>query len=115
MSVVSIVELVWVLSDRYSSTKSELAEALAALLRTEEIRVAQSTTVWKALRKRWRGRRGSEVEPFGREKLLPVGLEWHAVALFDAPLRLQRFVGERLITQRQIVTVRQPQQRLARD
>ena len=42
-----------------------------------------------------------------------MGLERHAVAVFDAPLRLQRFIGERLKMQRQVFTVRQSQQRLA--
>ncbi len=50
VSVVSIVELVWVLSGCYGSTKSELYEVLETLLRTKEIVVAQADTVWKALR-----------------------------------------------------------------
>ncbi|MDD2742027.1 MAG: type II toxin-antitoxin system VapC family toxin [Rhodocyclaceae bacterium] len=50
VSVVSVVELVWVLSACYGSTKGEICEVLEALLRTKEIVVAQADTVWKALR-----------------------------------------------------------------
>lgn len=50
VGVVSVVELVWVLSNCYGSTKSEICEVLEALLRTKELVVAQADTVWKALR-----------------------------------------------------------------
>src|SRR5690242_18020814 len=50
VSVVSVVELVWVLSGCYGSTKSEICEVLETLLRTKELVVAQPDTVWKALR-----------------------------------------------------------------
>ncbi len=50
VSVVSVVELVWVLSGCYDSTKGEICEALETLLRTKELVVAQADTVWKALR-----------------------------------------------------------------
>lgn len=50
VSVVSVVELVWVLSGCYGSTKGEICEVLEALLRTKELVVAQSDTVWRALR-----------------------------------------------------------------
>jgi predicted nucleic-acid-binding protein len=50
ISVVSVVELVWVLSSCYGSTKSEICEVLETLLRTKELVVAQADTVWKALR-----------------------------------------------------------------
>lgn len=50
VSVVSVVELVWVLSGCYASTKGEICEVLETLLRTKEIIVAQADTVWKALR-----------------------------------------------------------------
>ena len=50
IAVVSVVELVWVLSGCYGSTKSEICEVLETLLRTKEIVVAQADTVWKALR-----------------------------------------------------------------
>lgn len=51
VGVVSVVELVWVLSGCYGATKSEICEVLETLLRTKEIVVAQTETVWKALRK----------------------------------------------------------------
>ena len=50
VSIVSVVELVWVLSGCYASTKSEICEVLETLLRTKEIVVAHADTVWKALR-----------------------------------------------------------------
>jgi predicted nucleic-acid-binding protein len=50
VGVVSVVELAWVLSGCYASTKGEICEVLETLLRTKEIIVAQADTVWKALR-----------------------------------------------------------------
>lgn len=50
VSVVSVVELVWVLIGAYTSTKTEICEVLETLLRTKEIVVAHADTVWKALR-----------------------------------------------------------------
>lgn len=50
VSLVSVVELVWVLTGCYASTKGEICEVLATLLRTKEIIVAHGDTVWKALR-----------------------------------------------------------------
>lgn len=50
VSIVSVVELVWVLAGCYALTKSEICEVLETLLRTKEIIVAHADTVWKALR-----------------------------------------------------------------
>lgn len=50
VGVVSVVELMWVLTDCYALTKAELCELLATLLRTKEIVVAHADTVWQALR-----------------------------------------------------------------
>lgn len=50
VSIVSVIELVWVLSGCYASSKSEICEVLETLLRTKEIVVANADTVWKALR-----------------------------------------------------------------
>jgi len=50
ISVVSVIELVWVLTGCYNATKSEICEVLETLLRTKEIIVAEAETVWKALR-----------------------------------------------------------------
>ncbi|MDP3584796.1 MAG: type II toxin-antitoxin system VapC family toxin [Thiobacillus sp.] len=49
VGVVSVVELVWVLTGCYASTKNEICDVLETLLRTREIVVAQSDTVWKAI------------------------------------------------------------------
>lgn len=46
VSVVSVVELVWVLTSCYASTKGEICEVLQTLLRTKEIVVANAGTVW---------------------------------------------------------------------
>lgn len=50
VSVVSVVELVWVLAGCYALTKEEICEVLATLLRTKEIVVANADVVWKAVR-----------------------------------------------------------------
>lgn len=50
VSVVSVVELVRVLTGCYASTKAELCEVLETLLRAKGIVVAHTDTVWKALR-----------------------------------------------------------------
>lgn len=50
ISVVSMVELVWVLGGCYGSSISEISEVLETLLRTKEIIVANTDTVWKAVR-----------------------------------------------------------------
>jgi predicted nucleic-acid-binding protein len=50
VGVVSVVELVCVLTGCYASTKDKICEVLETLLRTREIVVAQSDTVWKAIR-----------------------------------------------------------------
>jgi predicted nucleic-acid-binding protein len=50
VSVVSVVELVWVLTGCYASTKAELCAVLETLLRAKGIVVANADTVWKALR-----------------------------------------------------------------
>jgi len=50
VGIVSIIELVWVLTGCYSLTRDEIGEVLETLLRTKEIVVAQTDTIWKALR-----------------------------------------------------------------
>ena len=50
VSIVSVVELVWVLMGCYALTRSEICEVLETLLRTKEIIVANTDTLWKALR-----------------------------------------------------------------
>ncbi len=50
VSIVSVVELVWVLMGCYALTRSEICEVLETLLRTKEIIVANADTIWKAVR-----------------------------------------------------------------
>jgi len=50
VTLVSIVELVWVLSGCYGNTKGEICEVLETLLRSRELVVAEADIVWKALR-----------------------------------------------------------------
>ena len=50
VSIVSVVELVWVLTGCYALTRSEICEVLETLLRTKEIIVANADTIWKAVR-----------------------------------------------------------------
>lgn len=51
ISLVSIVELVWVLQSCYQSAKSEVVLVLETLLRTRELTVEQAEIIWQALRK----------------------------------------------------------------
>jgi predicted nucleic-acid-binding protein len=51
VGVVAVVELVWVLAGCYGLTRGEIGEVLETLLRTKEIIVAHSDTVWKAVRR----------------------------------------------------------------
>jgi predicted nucleic-acid-binding protein len=48
--LVAIVELAWVLSSAYELSRSEVIEALEALLRTKELVIEHGETVWKAIR-----------------------------------------------------------------
>lgn len=50
VSLVSVVELVWVLTGCYASNKNEICEVLEILLRTKELNVSEAEVVWKALR-----------------------------------------------------------------
>jgi predicted nucleic-acid-binding protein len=50
VSIVSIVELVWVLTGCYALTKDDICEVMETLLRTKEIVVANADIVWKAVR-----------------------------------------------------------------
>jgi predicted nucleic-acid-binding protein len=50
VSIVSVVELVWVLTGCYALTRGEICGVLETLLRTKEIIVANADTIWKALR-----------------------------------------------------------------
>lgn len=48
--VVSIVELTWVLTRCYGSTRDEICTLLETMLHTRELVVADADIVWKALR-----------------------------------------------------------------
>jgi len=50
VSIVSVVELVWVLTGCYAQSKQEICTVIETLLRTKGIIVAHADTVWKALR-----------------------------------------------------------------
>lgn len=50
ISIVSVVELAWVLGVAYGLNRAQLTEALEALLRTKELSVERAAIVWKALR-----------------------------------------------------------------
>lgn len=51
VSMVSIVELVWVLQSCYQSAKSDVVTVLETLLRTRELTVEHGEIIWQALRK----------------------------------------------------------------
>ncbi len=50
VGIVSVVELVWVMTGCYGLNKEEIREVIETLLRTKEITVAHADTAWKALR-----------------------------------------------------------------
>ncbi|HLD68478.1 MAG TPA: type II toxin-antitoxin system VapC family toxin [Pseudomonas sp.] len=50
ISLVSVVELVWVLQSCYQSTKPEIVEVLETMLRTKELIVDRAEVVWQAVR-----------------------------------------------------------------
>ena len=51
VSLVSVVELVWVLQSSYQSAKSEVIAVLETLLRTRELTVEHAEVIWQALRR----------------------------------------------------------------
>jgi len=50
VTLVSIVELVWVLDACYALDRTQIATALEALLRTKELLVERAEQIWQALR-----------------------------------------------------------------
>jgi predicted nucleic-acid-binding protein len=51
VSLVSVVELVWVLQTCYQSARSEVVAVLETLLRTRELTIEQAEVIWQALRR----------------------------------------------------------------
>ncbi|MCD7038761.1 type II toxin-antitoxin system VapC family toxin [Pseudomonas sp. MAFF 311095] len=51
ISMVSIVELVWVLQSCYQSAKRDVVTVLETLLRTRELTIEHAELIWQALRK----------------------------------------------------------------
>ena len=51
VTMVSVVELVWVMQSCYHSTRSEVVEVLETLLRSKEIVVEHADLIWQALRR----------------------------------------------------------------
>ncbi|NWD23895.1 type II toxin-antitoxin system VapC family toxin [Pseudomonas yamanorum] len=51
VSLVSVVELVWVLQSSYQCAKSEVVAVLETLLRTRELTVEHAEVIWQALRR----------------------------------------------------------------
>lgn len=49
ITLVSLVELVWVMQSCYDATKSEIVDILNKLLRTQELIIENAETVFKAL------------------------------------------------------------------
>ncbi len=50
VSLVSVVELAWVLSGCYAASRDDIAGVLETLLRAKELVIADADAVWKALR-----------------------------------------------------------------
>jgi len=51
VSLVSVVELVWVLQSCYQCLKQEVVTVLETLLRTREITIEHAEIIWQALRR----------------------------------------------------------------
>jgi predicted nucleic-acid-binding protein len=51
VSLVSVVELVWVLQSCYQSAKSDVVVVLETLLRTRELTIEHAEILWQALRR----------------------------------------------------------------
>ena len=49
VTLIAIVELVWVLQGNYSASRHEVTAALETLLKTKQIIVEQTAIVWRAL------------------------------------------------------------------
>jgi predicted nucleic-acid-binding protein len=50
VTLVSVVELVWVMQSCYALERVQLGDALEGLLRTKEFVVERAETIWKAVR-----------------------------------------------------------------
>ena len=51
VSLVSVVELVWVLQSCYQSAKNDIVVVLETLLRTRELTIEHAEVIWQALRR----------------------------------------------------------------
>ena len=51
VSLVSVVELVWVLQSCYQSAKGDIVTVLETLLRTRELTIEHAELIWQALRR----------------------------------------------------------------
>ena len=51
VGIVALIELVWVMTSCYGSTREDLCEILEAIFRAKELVIDRADTVWKALRK----------------------------------------------------------------
>jgi predicted nucleic-acid-binding protein len=51
VGIVALIELVWVMTSCYGSTREDLSEILEAIFRAKELVIDRADTVWKALRR----------------------------------------------------------------
>jgi predicted nucleic-acid-binding protein len=51
ISLIVLVEVVWVLASSYSMVRSQIAEVVEALLTTEQLRIESAEFVWRAKRR----------------------------------------------------------------
>ena len=51
VSLVSVVELVWILQSCYQSAKADIVTVLETLLRTRELTIEHAEIIWQALRR----------------------------------------------------------------
>lgn len=72
--LVSVVELVWVLSSCYGLGRSQLVTALQVLLRTKEVRVENAEVAWRAVR-RFRDTAGDFADCLVEQSAVAAGCE----------------------------------------
>lgn len=50
LPLIALIEIIWVLTGHYNAGKTDIIKVLETLLRTKDLYIEQSETVWNALR-----------------------------------------------------------------
>ena len=84
-------ELVWVLEDAYAYSRDEIAAVLENLLRTEQVRFARPSCVWRALEQYRKS------HDFSDALIGEINLESGCTAIVTFDRRASRLTGFRLL------------------